>query len=382
MSLLRKKGRRILIAVICLIVVLAGAYVLRDKIVVGDTAGAADSTATDSTAVAEDEEKDEGPAPVPVEVAMVERREMSSFYVTTATLEPEKKVDILAKIGGQVYEIIAEEGAFVKKGDLLARLDDREQKIALEQERINRDQQKREVERLQSMHEQDLISDKEFDDIKFQYELAKNKYESALLGYEWTRIRAPFDGVVTERAVDAGEHINIGTKLFVMADTTPLQLTMYLPEVELKSIEVGQVVEITPDINPDMKFTGEVIRVAPEVDQRTGTVKVTAVSRGGGFPGSFVRVKIITDTRDGTMAVPRRSVVADAGDRYVFVAEADTVRRIKVEVGYEDESFSEILAGIADTDTVVTAGVGAIREGTKIKVIGQDEDTVTEAANN
>jgi len=356
--------------------------VLRDRIIVGDTAGAADSTAADSLAAAEAEEKDKGPAPVPVEVAMVERREMSSFYVTTATLEPEKKVDILAKIGGQVTEIISEEGAWVKQGDLLARLDDREQKVALEQERINRDQQKREVERLESMHKQDLISEKEFADVKYQYELARNRYESALLRYEWTKIRAPFDGVVTERTVDPGEHINIGSKLFIIADTTPLQLTMYLPEVELKSIEVGQTVEITPDVNPDMKFTGEVIRVAPEVDLRTGTVKVTAVSRGGGIPGSFVRVKIITDTRGGTMAVPRRSVVADAGERYVFVAEADTVRRIKVEIGYEDEVFSEILAGIADTDTVVTAGVGAIREGTKIKVIGQDEETVTEAANN
>lgn len=379
---LRKPGRRTLIAVISLIIVIAIGYVLRDRIVVGDTAGAADTTSTDSTAVAEEQEKDKGPAPVPVEVAMVERREMSSFYVTTATLEPEKKVDILAEVGGQVTDIIAEEGAFVKKGDLLARLDDREQKIALEQERINRDQQKREVERLKSMHEQDLISDKEYADVQYQYELARNKYEQAALRYEWTRIRAPFDGVVTERAVDPGEHINIGSKLFVLADTEPLELEMYLPESELKSIAVGQAVEITPDINPDMKFSGQVIRVAPEVDQRTGTVKVTAVSRGGGFPGSFVRVKIITDTRDGTMAVPRRSVVADAGERYVFVAEADTVRRVKVEVGYEDEEFTEILAGVAETDTVVTAGVGAIREGTKIKVIGEQADTVTEAASN
>jgi len=230
------------------------------------------------------------------------------------------------------------------------------------------------------MFQQNLISEKEYLDVKYQHELAVNAYESAELRYGYTRIQAPFKGVVTERLVDVGKTVNVGSQLFVMADTEPLELTMYLPEGEIKSIRRGQDVFINPDANPDSRFTGRIIRIAPEVDQRTGTVKVTAETRGTGIPGSFVRVRIVTDTKLSTLAVPRRGLVADAGDRYLFVAAADTVRKVPVTVGYEDEDYAEILEGIQSGDSVVVAGTGGIRSGTRIKIVAPPEDSVTAAA--
>jgi len=378
MARIRKKGRLIALVSAILIVVLAAAYVAKDRFAVGDTADAADSTATDDSTVADDNKKDgdedkETP-PVPVEVAEVSLREISSYYVTTAALEPERKVDILAKISNEVEDILVEEGDVVRKGQALCRLNDDEQRVALDEAKINQAQSKADFDRIESMFKQNLISEKEYLDSKYQHELAVNAFEGASVRYEYTKIIAPFDGVVTERLVDVGENVAIGARLFVMADTDPLRLTMYLPEGEIKTIRKGQVVFITPDANPDMQFTGEVVRLAPEVDQRTGTVKVTAETRGGGIPGSFVRVRIVTDTRSSTLAIPRRGVVADAGERFVFIAEADTVRKIEVDVGYEDESFAEILAGLEEGDSVVVAGSGGVRTGTKIKIIGRPDE--------
>jgi membrane fusion protein (multidrug efflux system) len=381
MARIRKKGMFIGLAFVFVIAVVAVGYMAKERLGMGETADAADSTAaTDSASVAEaadksdDEDEEKETPPVPVEVAEVERREISSYYVTTATLEPERKVDILAKIAEEVEQLKVEEGDVVKQGQLLCRLDDDEQRVALEEAKINQAQSKSEFERIESMFEQNLISEKEYLDAKYQDELAVNKFEAAEVRYEYTRIRAPFDGVITERLVDEGEHVNIGTRLFVMADTDPLQLTMYLPEGEIKSIRTGQVLHIIPDANPDMRFTGKVIRLAPEVDQRTGTIKVTAQTRGGGIPGSFVRVRIVTDTRPSTLTIPRRGVVADAGERFVFIAEADTVRRLEVFVGYEDEDYAEILEGLELGDSVVVAGAGGVRTGTKIKIIARPED--------
>jgi multidrug efflux pump subunit AcrA (membrane-fusion protein) len=116
------------------------------------------------------------------------------------------------------------------------------------------------------------------------------------------------------------------------------------------------------------------------VDLRTGTVKVTAQTHGAGVPGSFVRVRILTDTHDNVLAIPRRSLVSDAGDRYVFIAAADTVRKVEVEVGYEDENHAEITAGLSHGDTVVTAGVGGIREGTKVRVVPPGDVAVKKSA--
>jgi len=380
-----KKGR-LIILIAGIVVVLAAGWVVRSRLVVGDTAGAADSTAADSTAHAKGKDKDgkekkEDPL-VPVEIATAGNRTISSYYVTTATLEAERKVDVLTKIAGEVVEVIAEEGDVVEKGALLVRLDDREPRIALEEARINREQQRREVERLEAMRKQDLVSEKEYGDLKHLYDLAENAYQSALLRYEYTKIRAPFAGVVTERLVDSGESVGLGAKLYVVADTDPLQLTMFIPEGEMRSIDVGQKIEISPSVHPEMTIDGAIIRVAPEVDLRTGTVKVTAEANGGGIPGSFVRVKVVTDTRNETLTIPRRGIVADAGDHFVFIAAADTVRKVEVEVGYEDADYAEIVSGIALGDTVVTAGVGAMREGTKIKILNKDAAEVTEAAKN
>lgn len=382
--------RNLLIVVAGFVVVAAALFVFVRPRLGGNAtnAHASDTTAvTDSTAVAssdsskndkgkkkkkgkDDKKKD---SRVPVEVSTVTPRAISTFYQTTATLEPEKRVDILTKIAGEVKQILVEEGDVVQEGQLLCKLDDAELAVALEQARINRDKQKLELDRLDEMHSQNLIADKEYQDVKYQYELAVNAYESARVKYAYTQIRAPFAGVITSRLVDPGANIAMTNKLFVMADVKPLLLAMYLPEAEARRVRPGQKVFIRPDTDPDTQFTGEILRIAPEVDLRTGTVKVTAQTTGGGVPGSFVRVRILMDTHDNVLAVPRRAIVADAGDHFVFVAAADTVRKAQVDVGYEDETHAEITSGLAKGDTVVTAGVGGIREGSKVKLVRADE---------
>ncbi|MCZ6766618.1 MAG: efflux RND transporter periplasmic adaptor subunit [bacterium] len=363
------------IILIVLILVMAAGYFARNAISPGmaeapdsladSTVAAADSTAEDED---EDDEKKE-PDPVPVEVSLVKPRAISSFYHTTATLEPEKKVTIVAKVAGEVTRLNVEEGDFVKKGQSLCQIEDAEYRIALEEARINRDQMKREFDRTKSLVEQNLISDKDNADAQFQAELAETKYQAALIKYRYTKVPAPFDGVITKRRVDLGQHTNLGAELFELIDPSPLLIRMYLPEKEIRDIHVGQEVTIEPDNRSGVTLKGRVIRIAPEVDDRTGTVKVTAETRGQAMPGSFARIKIVTDTHEGSLAIPRRGLISDAGDLYVYLAEADSVRKLLVSVGYQDEYFAEVLSGLELGDSVVVVGTGGLRTGTKVKVV-------------
>jgi membrane fusion protein (multidrug efflux system) len=372
-----RKGLFFTISAIVIAVVIGGYFVTRIQI--SRRAAAADST-SDSTAVASGEgtkkdskkdkkDKKKEPDPVPVEVSAVRPRQISSYYYATATLEPERTVQVLAKMTGEVEKLLVEEGVVVRNGQELCKLEDHEQKIALDEARINRDKQKREFERIEKMHEQNIISDREFSDAKYQYELAENQLSAAELKYEYTSIRAPFDGIVTKRFIERGQTVSPGTPLFEIADTDPLLVRMYLPEAEVRDIAVGQDVSIRLDSSPDVSYTGTIVRIAPEVDDRTGTVKVTAQTHGQGLPGSFARIKIVTDTRQGSLTIPRRGLISDAGDVYVYVAEADTVRRASVKVGYQDEEFAEVIDGVTDGDTVVVVGMGGLRTGTKVKVL-------------
>jgi membrane fusion protein (multidrug efflux system) len=354
-------------------VVFVGGYFVRQS-VQGGAAASADSTGADSTLAkadstdAEDDE-DKGPDPVPVEVAIASPRQISSYYYTTASLEPERKVDLLAKVVGQVTKLKVEEGDLVEAGALLCQIEEGELRVTLDEARINKEQQEREFQRIQSMFDEKLVSDKEYSDAKYQFELASNKYEAAKVRYEHTRVRAPFKGVVTKRYVDLGQNLSVGAQLFEIADTEPLLVRMYLPENEVKDIRLRQIVSIEPDNQAGVSLAGRVIRIAPEVDQRTGTVKVTAETYGTAMPGSFARIKIVTDTREGSLTIPRRGLISDAGELYVYVAQADSVVKADVQIGYQDEQFAEVLHGVELGDSVVVVGTGGLRTGTKIKVL-------------
>ncbi len=386
----RSRLLSIIVTVFVIALVAAGSWVAKDRFM-NDTAGAADTASVSDSTMADsdgkgekgkgkkgkDEDGDDADSLVPVELAEALTRDMSAFYTTTASLEPEKKVDLLAKIGGEVKRIYAEEGDFVQAGAIICQLEDDEQRVALAKAEIAREQQKREYDRFKEMYDQNLVSEKEFGDAEFAYQTAVNDYEAAALRLAYTKVRAPFSGIVTERLVDQGENVATGGVVFRCADITPLLLTMYVPENAIGNLAAGQRVIINPDSDPELEFDGEILRLAPEVDQRTGTIKVTAKTESGGLPGSFVRVRVITDTRKGTLSVPRRSVLADAGERFVYVAEADTVRKVTVEVGYEDIDFAEIVEGLDTGQHVVSAGMGGVRTGTKVKVITPDVATNT-----
>jgi RND family efflux transporter MFP subunit len=395
----RNKRRGAIWGVVILVcVIVVAIYLFRFGPLAGNAGGSADSLMADSDTTLADslaakesgeekedekgDEEDKDLERVPVEVAEAQPRKISSYYFSTAALEPEKMVDVLVKIAGQVEKIYVEEGDVVREGAALCALEDREQEVALEEARINQDKQKREFERLKAVHERSLISDKEFSDVTYQYELAKNQYDAALLRYEYTKIRAPFSGVITERTIDRGQNVSIGTKLFAIADTAPMLLRLHLPENEVASIKVGQKVFISPDSDPGAVLSGRIMLISPRVDERTGTVKVTIETEGNAMPGSFVRVRIVTDTHDETLAVPRRGVISDAGETFVFLAEADTVRKVDVTIGFEDEDFAEILGGIELGDTVVVLGVGGLKTGAKIEILKQTAsmDSLTTAA--
>jgi membrane fusion protein (multidrug efflux system) len=192
------------------------------------------------------------------------------------------------------------------------------------------------------------------------------------LRYSYCTIRAPFDGRVTSRNVDLGQTVRIGTPLFRVEDTSPLLCKIYLPSNLVSSIAEGQAAEIVAKGLSDSTLTGRVRMISPIVDPMTGTVKVTVEVDGSGNPvrsGSFVEVRMITDIHNGVPAVPKKAILSEGGELYVFAAGSDTVRRVRVTTGYEQDDLVEVVSGLHSGDSVVVVGHGGIEEGTKIKAM-------------
>lgn len=371
-----------------------GGTALADSVTAGDSLAAADSVAADSVADSgrrrggllgflgrgggeETAEEDEEEDAVPVRLATVERQDVPLYLGATATLEPEKSIEIMAKATGQILEIRVEEGDYVQAGQLLAQLDGEAERVALEETAVRADGLERELERSRAMHAQQGISDREMQDIQTRWEEADAQRQAAELRWRHTRILAPFAGTITERFVDPGQHVVAGARVFGLVDADPLLACIYLPEREAVNIAPLQETMVTPDTRPDLELPGRVLRVAPIVDTRTGTVKVTCQIRDANEhvrPGSFVRIRVQTDLHPEVPVIPKQALVPEGGENYVFKVAADSVIKVGIETGYVNGRYVEICDGLELGDRVVTVGQGSLKTGTRIRDL--DEPTI------
>jgi membrane fusion protein (multidrug efflux system) len=220
------------------------------------------------------------------------------------------------------------------------------------------------------MLDRGLGSDRDFEQARTEAEVAAAQRDLAQVRLDDKIVRAPFSGLVTDRLVEMGQTTNLGQPLVGLAEAPPLEVKLFLPEQVVKDLRTDQPVEIRPDVDAAVAMTGTVERIAPTVDPSTSTVKVTlrvddssAIAR----VGSFVRARITTDVRHGAVAVPKRALVPEAGATYVYLAEADSVRKVAVATGYADDDFVEVTDGLGLGSRIVTVGQGGLRNGSKIR---------------
>jgi len=331
-------------------------------------AGAAQADSTVAAADADDAEAKDAPPAVPVELARVERRGIDAYYKAASVLEADRLVDLVTKVQGRVRAVNVEEGDWVERGAIVAELENDREQVQLRAAELKLQEQQRLLDRNRSMVDEGLISDQEFDTQRSAFDVAETERDLARIALEETRIRAPFAGRVTERKVVQGQQVNAATALFTLGDFSPLRVRVHLPESVARKLDAGQRVLVTPDAL-DGDLYGRIERVAPVVDPTTSTVRVTIrmdddadLARVGGF----VKVRITTETRNDALAVPKLALIEEGGLRSVFVAEADTVRKVEVRTGLYDETYVEVLDGLEPDWFVVEVGQGGLRDGTVV----------------
>jgi RND family efflux transporter MFP subunit len=334
-----------------------------------DAALAAEGSENGEKSDGEDDEEEI--IPVPVELARARARRISAFYRASSFVEAHRHVDLVAKIPGRVQKVNVEEGDWVKSGDVLAELENARERIQLHQAELRRDEQSRELERRRSMLEKNLITQEEFDGSRSAFDLSVADQDLGKIRVEETLIRAPFDGQVTDRKIVPGQHIEMSEALFTLVDLEPLRIRIHLPEVIARKIGVGDRVQVRAEAL-DAPVEAAVERISPVVDPMTSTVRLTLLVREGAEDlrvGGFVKVRITTDTHTEALSIPKIALVEEGGLRSVFVADADSVKKIEVRTGLWDESHVEILDGIEEGAYVVSLGQGGLRTGSRIDVL-------------
>ncbi len=317
---------------------------------------------------------------IPVKVDTVKVESISMYILTNTTLEAQREVDIIARVSGIVEKFNYEEGASVKKGDIIVELDDREMRLATKQAKAKLDNTQRLFDRSQDMFTKNLISKEMFDEAIFQRETARSQYDNVLLQLEYASIRAPIKGVITKRILEIGDYITTNQIVYTMADYDLLLARIFVPEKEIGKIKPGQKAKIEVEAFPNKSFEGIVKMINPVIDPSSGTVKVTIeIERAntGLLPGMFTSVYVLTDLHEDAIVVPKKSLILESEIDRLFVYENGQAFLRDVKVGFTDGSRIEILEGVYSDEMVITVGQEGLRDGARVRIIGVPETALS-----
>ena len=205
-----------------------------------------------------------------------------------------------------------------------------------------------------------------------QLESAEAQLMSAEINYNYTSVKAPFDGIVVDRLVKLAETVTANQELFRFSEFDPLLCKIQVPEKELSRLRKGQTAYLNVEAWPGERFHSSVLRISPVVDATTGTIRVTLQVRARGklSPGMFARVFLVTDTHESAVVMPKRALSIESLSDTVFVVndEGHAVRR-DIELGYEETEVVEVLSGLQVGERVIVVGQDGLTDGTPIQVL-------------
>ena len=333
---------------------------------------------TETSEAREIEPAAEETAPTPVSVTEARLGPVALHLATTSAVEAERTAEVLSETSGVLTEVRAREGDSVRAGQVLARVDARERRLAFEQAELRLARAEAEHARQQRAFEQDLVAEYEYEKARFDRDLAASELETARLQLERTEIRAPFAGKITEVLLVEGGRLEPAQHLLTLADFNTLIARLYVPERDVAGLAPGQPALVRPESDATgTGITGHIREVSPVVDRSTGTVKVTvALPAPAGTvvrPGSFARVIIETGRRENAVLAPKRAVIQSESGAHVFVVEGGRAVRREVTVGVEMESpegaLIELADGLEPGARIVVAGHGALDPGTSVEIL-------------
>ncbi|POG10738.1 efflux transporter periplasmic adaptor subunit [Pseudomonas putida] len=341
--------------------------------------------------------------PVPVRVEPVRVGDFPLYYKALGTVTATNTVNVRSRVAGELVKIHFKEGQQVKTGDVLAEIDPRPYRIALQQAEGTLAQNQAQLKnaqvdlaRYKGLYAQDSIAKQTLDTAEAQVAqflgLVKTnqaQVNDARLNLDFTQIRAPINGRVGLRQLDLGNLVaaNDTTALVVITQTEPISVAFTLPETELNTVldryrsGASLPVEAWDRTDSKLQATGVLGSIDNQIDTTTGTLKFKGRFENKDlalFPNQFVNVRLLADTLKQVVLAPAAAVQFGNDGTFAYVVnDQSTVNIRKLKVGASDGQNSVILDGLKAGERLVLEGTDRLREGTKVEVVEDSSQVPT-----
>ncbi len=331
-----------------------------------------------------EEKKPSGPPPTLITTTLAKAGAMEITEETLGTLEALIDPKIGAEVAGKVVKVLAGAGKAVRKGELLAIIDDADialQHRADEAERKRAEallaQQERVVERQQQLVQKGFISQNAADDARAQRDALRQQVAAAGARGDLSRrsqgkahVVAPFDGVVETQIVSAGDYVKVGDPLFQLVSSRKLRAHLPFPESASPRLKKGQAVILTSPQLPGSEFRGVVSEIKPSVSEsgRALDVLVDIDNTEGFRPGGTVNAAVVVAAREDAVLVPEQSVVLRPAGKVVYAIQEGKAIQHVVDVGAKRAGMVEIIKGLPAGTTVALDGAGFLTHNASVSV--------------
>jgi membrane fusion protein, multidrug efflux system len=343
--------------------------------------------------------------PMTVEVAKVSRGNISAYITVVGNLIGQATVDVAPKAGGRLRSVNVKLGDQVRRGQVIAKIDDQE---LLEQ--VNQAEASHQVaeagvrrseadlslaltnvERARNLYGRQLLPKQQLDDAEARYTsaVAQLDLSRAQVAQSASRLRelkinlanttvvSPTDGFVSQRLVDPGAWVSQNAPVVVVVDIASLRLVANVVEKDLKSVNAGDKAVVEVDAFPGENFNGHIARVSPILDPatRTAAMEIEIPNRGYRLkPGMYAKVTLEIESRNNVLTVPKIALIDSGGSRGVYQPNDQGRAQFKVvKVGLEDSEKAEVLDGLSEGEIVVSTGAGALRRDDQLLIAGNGD---------
>jgi len=310
---------------------------------------------------------------------------VSAGPLVTGSIQPERKADLRAELSAVVIGVLKENGQSVQRGDLLVRLDDTSIRDGLmsaqEAERAASqafDQAQRQHQRLKTLRESGMASAQQLEDAEIRrnttqsdLSAARARLVSARQQLQRTEVRAPFDGIVAERRVSAGDTAQVGKELLKVIDPRSLRFAGLVSSDAIQSVRTGQVVNFRVNGYGGQDFTGRVKLVSPTANPTTRQVEVIVDIEGEAparLAGLYAEGRIEAATSTALM-VPESALVRDGERAFAWRIKGNTLQKVALAVGDRDPRRGDrvVKSGVAEGDRLLRHPVATLKDGQAVK---------------
>lgn len=320
----------------------------------------------------------------PVKTVTVEHPFANRSHEFTAVVDASRKADLSFKISGEVAEFNVNQGETVVKGQVIAKLDDRDFKIKFDDAKSSFAKAIADYQRGKKLIGASTISQADFDQLKAKYNSAKANLASASNNLEYTELKASFNGIIAKKYTEKFQQVNAQAAIVALHDLSQINLKIELPEsimINVKRQDKPPKLTAKFDAIKDVVFPLTFKEVATQADDVTKAYEVTLTMQAPTdhtiLPGMTASVTaeelLTTESKNNQFYLPVKTVLKDSKGHYVYLVVKEEngvgkIQRQSVVIGEITPLGLEIFSGVKQGDEVISAGMSKVSNGLTVKI--------------